>query len=115
MLKAVALVLIFFGEALLIAVELIASKRGVVSISEGGAFYSLVFLAIVIAGVALVGGYMLGYANLKNIWIIVVISIGSILIVEPFMTALVFREAPTLGAGVGLVLGAAGIISALLF
>lgn len=109
-----AVALIFLGEAGSIAAELIAS-RGLAA--RGGSYLSFLslgmYLLIAIAGIMLVTGYMLGYAHLKNIWIIAAISIGSILVIEPVMAYLLFREAPTLGAWIGLILGGVGTLAAL--
>jgi hypothetical protein len=112
--ELLAVALIFFGETASIAAELIASRR---FSSVGGSYLSHVslwmFLLITVAGIMLVTGYMLGYAHLKNIWIIAALSIGSILVVEPIMAYLLFREMPTTGAAIGLVLGALGTLAAL--
>ena len=111
--KALALIILFLGEALSIGAELVASKK---VIAQPGEFYSIFFwmlIPIVLGGALLVAGYMLGYLYIKNIWIIAAVSVGSILVLEPILIALLFREAPTVGAVIGLILGALGIIFAL--
>ena len=111
-LQLTAIALVFFGEAFSILAELVASKR----VAASGQFFEVfwpMFLLVVFAGGLLVAGYMLGYLHFKNIWIIAAISVGSILIVEPLMAYALFRQLPTVGAGIGLVLGALGILSAL--
>ena len=107
----VAILLIFSGEALSIAAEFVASKR---IEAASGVHYSIllepVFL-ITVGGIFLIVGYALGYSTLRNIWIISVVSIGSILILEPTLALLMFKELPTYGAAVGLALGVIGLIA----
>ncbi len=64
-------------------------------------------------GILLVCGYALGYMHLRNIWIIVAISVGAILVVEPMLTVLLFRDVPATGSLIGLVLGEFGILAAM--
>ncbi|WP_229169629.1 MULTISPECIES: hypothetical protein [Bradyrhizobium] len=71
------------------------------------------FLLISFGGILLVFGYALGYMHLKNIWIIVAISVGTILVVEPILTLLLFRDLPTAGSLIGLTLGALGAFAAI--
>ncbi|MDR3571542.1 MAG: hypothetical protein P4L81_05100 [Candidatus Pacebacteria bacterium] len=108
---ALAIVLVFAGETFSIIAELLASKN-----MEAGAAFAFwtMFILIAAAGGCLVGGYMLGYEQLKNIWIVTAISVGSIVIVEPIITYLVFHQFPTAGATIGLGLGFAGIFASLL-
>ena len=87
----VAVLLVFFGETFSIGAELVASKR----VAAYGADYLYIFLWMFIP---IVAGYILGYLHLKNIWIIAAISIGSILVVEPILAFLLFRQLPTFGA-----------------
>lgn len=113
MLKIVAAVgAIFLGEALSIIAELIASKEFG---KAGGNLTTLLpmFLLIMLGGILLVCGYALGYMHLKNIWIIVAVSVGSILVVEPILSFLLFRDVPTIGSLVGLALGALGTLAAI--
>ena len=108
-----AIVLVFLGEALSIVAELLASKK------FGSHSFAIVFalgaLLITVGGMCLVLGYMLGYQHLKNIWIIFAVSVGSIVVIEPLLAYGLFRQPPTLGALVGLGLGLAGIVAALVF
>ncbi|HEV8666222.1 MAG TPA: hypothetical protein VN665_00025 [Candidatus Paceibacterota bacterium] len=110
--RLAAVLLVFFGEAFSIAAELVAAKR----IGMGGNYPHIFILAtivVIFGGAMLIAGYMLGYLYLKNIWIIAAISVGSILIVEPIVAYALFRQMPTLGAGIGLVLGVLGTLAAL--
>ncbi len=88
----------------------------VINASVGMDFLSVflpMFALITLGGAVLIAGYMLGYVHLKNIWIVTAISVGSILIVEPLLAWLLFHQMPTLGAGIGLTLGALGVLAAL--
>lgn len=111
--KLTAVLLVFFGEAFSIGAELIASKRVAAQPGDYFSIFLLMFVPIIIGGALLVGGYMLGYIYVKNIWIIAAVSVGSILIVEPLMILALFHEMPTAGALTGLILGAFGILFAL--
>ncbi|MCP1854606.1 MULTISPECIES: hypothetical protein [unclassified Bradyrhizobium] len=110
--KIVAVAAIFLGEAISIIAELIASRRFGKS---GGDVTMLLpmFLLISFGGILLVFGYALGYTHLKNIWIIVAISVGAILVVEPILTLLLFGDVPTTGSLIGLLLGALGTLAAI--
>ncbi|MGY3621625.1 hypothetical protein [Bradyrhizobium sp. USDA 10063] len=112
-LKIVAVGAIFFGEALSIIAELIASKQFG---KAGGDLTTLLPMCLLIsfAGILLVFGYALGYMHLENIWIIIAISVGAILVVEPVLTLLLFRDVPTAGSLIGLAFGALGTLAAIL-
>ncbi|MGY3238077.1 hypothetical protein ACVWZ4_001265 [Bradyrhizobium sp. USDA 4472] len=112
MLKIVAVAAIFLGEALSILAELIASRQ----FGKTGGHMAMLwpmFLLASFAGILLVFGYALGYMHLKNIWIIVAISVGAILVLEPILTLLLFRDVPTVGSLIGLLLGAFGALAAI--
>jgi len=102
---------LFFGEALVIGVEMWASKF----------FNPMRPLAVIIPAIAvsivgvclLVYSYTFGYQAFKNIWIVTEISIASIFVVEPLVAWLLFREMPTTGAFIALVLGVIGIITSI--
>lgn len=107
-----ATVLVFLGEFFSIWAELIASKRADSIPGQYLPIFLSMFLLITLGGGFLIAGYMYGYLHLRNIWIITAISVGSILIVEPILALILFRQLPTVGAAVGLALGFLGIISA---
>jgi len=113
MLKIAAVTAIFLGEALSILAELIASRQFG---KTGGDWAMLLpmFVLISFGGILLVFGYALSYMYLKNIWIIVAISVGAILVAEPVLTVLLFTDVPTTGSLIGLVLGAFGVLAAIL-
>ena len=107
--KILAFLLLFTGELLGVYAIMIAAR----SASVNDAFIVLIksFLLAMVGGVILVGGYYLGYKAFQNIWIVMVISITSILILEPALAYILFHELPTRGAAVGLILGALGLIA----
>ncbi|MDB4978829.1 MAG: hypothetical protein JWM56_1015 [Candidatus Peribacteria bacterium] len=65
---------------------------------------------VTIAGGLLVVAYILGFSVFQNIWIIGAVSMTSILIVEPFIAYSIFRQLPTKGALVGMIMGTIGLI-----
>ena len=111
--KTVTILLVFIGETLSMASELIASQLAAKYHANYPASFFQMFILIALGGALLVAGYMIGYFHLRNIWIITAISIGSILIVEPLLALLLFRQLPTFGAAVGLTFGLLGTLAAL--
>lgn len=110
LLKILAITLLFFGEAAAIYMESFAAKN-FVSFQLFSIFTLKIVLLIILSGACLVGAYILGYRVFKNIWIVAVSSITAILIIEPILIYLFFRQLPTTGAWVGLVLGAVGFVA----
>ncbi len=108
--KAISILLIVLGEAIAIYAEMFIARR-----YEASGIRALwpAFLFITVAGILLVLGYLYGYRAFKNIWIVAVISIGAILVIEPLLAWSMFHEIPTKGSVMGLILGFAGIASAL--
>jgi len=73
------------------------------------------FILITVAGGFLLLGYVTSYSAFKNIWIVSVASIMSILIVEPVLAWTMFKQIPTIGSIIGLALGIIGFIVAMIF
>ncbi len=111
LLQLSALALVFFGEAVAITAELFSSKL----VANGSPIGTFFWMSLLMAagGAMLIGGYMLGYLYFKNIWIIVVISLGTLAILEPLLALILFHESPTTGALIGLILGILALLSAL--
>ncbi len=109
------IIAIFLGETVAIYAEIFSSKAS----SLGSGFSWLIFgrgLALMIFGcLLLLLGYIFGFKTFKNIWIVSVISITSILIAEPILNYLIFQQLPTKGALMGLILGIIGLILSLTF
>lgn len=110
--RAAAILLIFFGEAFSISAQLAASKRVAGGVAGTTLYLSGMLFLGAIGGVLIVGGYILGYIHFKNIWIVTAISVGSIVVFEPVLAYILFKQVPTMGAAIGLVLGVLGIVSA---
>jgi len=72
-------------------------------------------LLIALAGGFLIAGYMLGFNAFKNIWIVSVASITSILIVEPILAWTIFHQIPTIGTIIGFILGAIGLFLSIFY
>jgi drug/metabolite transporter (DMT)-like permease len=112
-LKIAAFTAIIAGEAIMIAQQMIIAKAGKEHSLQTPALWLLIFWSII--GVLLVlGGYYFGYLAFKNIWIVGVISVGSVLIAEVLLAVTLFGETPTLGAWIGLGFGLAGILASFL-
>lgn len=113
--KLAAVACVCAGEALSIEAELLGSKRIVAHNARVLSIYLPMFALITLAGALLIGGYMLGLLYFKNIWVVTALSIGSILIIEPVLAWVMFHQAPTTGATLGLAFGTFGILSAAFF
>ena len=94
MTKTLAVFLLFIGESLAVYAEMVAAR---LSSLQGTAHHMLlkIIFSMMIAGLALLWGYYLGYKVFQNIWIVTVISITSILIVEPALAYFFFQELQT--------------------
>ncbi len=111
MLKTISLLLLFIGEAIAVASEMIGARMFAVGRHTFLDIFLKMLLLIFLGGGSLIAGYMLGYKAFQNIWIVTIASITAILIVEPFLAWMLFREIPTKGAIIGLVLGMLGFVA----
>jgi hypothetical protein len=98
--KLFAVLMLCIGESLCIYSEMLIAK------SQS---WFVTFVLITLAGIPLLLGYHYGYTAFKSMWPVMVASITTILIVEPLLVLVMFRELPTWGTGVGFVLGAVGL------
>lgn len=113
LLGVLGIILIILGESLAIYLEITAAKENSL---RPGAFlkiFSKLFLIMIVASGFIMAGYMLGFATFKNIWIVSVVSITSILIVEPAVNFLIMKQFPTKGAIIGFILGVIGFVTAI--
>jgi hypothetical protein len=69
-------------------------------------------LIMCFAGLCLLGAYWLGYVAVGDIWLITVVSVTSLLLLEPLVIWALFHEAPGRGALIGFCLAALGMLSA---
>ena len=112
-LKILMVALIFLGESFSIYAEMVMAKN-YSNTSFINIFLKMV-VVIIIAGIFLIAGYMFGFKSFKNIWIVSVASITSILIMEPILAYTIFHQLPTKGALIGLILGALGFLSTIIY
>ncbi len=113
--KILTIILIFLGEATAIYAEMVAARNYSTSSSPFIQIFLKLFLIIIIGGGFLIAGYMLGIKSFRNIWIVSVVSITSILIIEPILAYTLFGQLPTKGALIGFIFGTLGFVSALFF
>lgn len=113
--KFLGITILALGEVLTIGAEIYAAKFfGIDLKGFKGVFWKLV-LPMTIGGGLLLGGYMLSMAAFKNIWVVTVISIASILISEPILNFLITHQLPTRGAFIGFIFGALGLVATFIF
>jgi hypothetical protein len=108
--KLLAIFLVFLGELFAVYAETFAVKFSLWS----GGFWKM-FLIMVLGGFLLVAGYVLGYRAYQNLWIITVISITTLLIAEPLVILVFFKQIPTVGAIIGFILGIIGLFCSIFF
>jgi len=111
--KILILLLIFAGEGFAIYAEMLGAKSFSISNQPVLRIFLKMLLIFMVGGGFLTAGYIFGYKIFKNIWIVSAVSITSILIIEPILAILFFKQWPTTGAAIGLILGAIGFIFAL--
>ncbi len=113
--KIVVLILIFLGEALAIYAEMVGAKTNHLASQPFWQIFWKMFLLITLAGGVLIAGYMLGFNAFKDIWIVSVVSITSILLIEPFLAWTIFHQVPTIGAVLGFIFGTTGLLLSLFY
>lgn len=113
--KILVIFLLFVGETLSIYAEMLAAKSSSANPSLLLQIFLKTFLVIIVAGGFLIAGYVLGFKVFKNIWVVSVASITSILIMEPILAYTIFNQLPTRGALIGLILGILGFVAAVFF
>ncbi len=93
--KLIAVFSIFVGEAVAISAELMQARQG----KHGIAARDLAALlgVFLVSGVLLLVGYGLGYRSFEKIWIVSIASMASILVAEPILNYVFFRELPERG------------------
>jgi ABC-type amino acid transport system permease subunit len=109
-----SIILLSLGEGLSILAEILGAQKAATRHKEIVLIFISMLLVLTLAGMASLFGYIIGIAILSNIWIISIISISSILIIEPVLDYVIFKQLPTKGAAIGFVLGVLGFTSALL-
>jgi drug/metabolite transporter (DMT)-like permease len=113
--KIFSVLLLFLGEGLIIYAEIHSAKMFYTQNRPFWFVLSRVGLIALISTFMLLSGYMFGLQAFKNIWIVTVISVTSILLTEPILTYSITHELPTKGAIAGLILGFIGLILTLIW
>ena len=113
--KILVILLIVVGEILTIYAEMAGARTHQVTSQPFLQIFLKMFLLFAVAGGFLIAGYMLGFSAFQNIWIVSAVSITSILIIEPILAWIVFKQLPTTGALIGFILGAVGLFVSILF
>lgn len=105
-----ALGLMVVGEFCAIYSEVVVAKLA----QTGSASWETLFLPLVLmcfAGICLLAAYWLGYVAVGDIWIVTVVSVISLLLLEPVVVWALFHESPGRGALIGFTLGALGMLA----
>jgi hypothetical protein len=113
-LQVLTIFLLFFGESLAIYSEIAGANKVESQNKIPSELFGGFFVLITISGVLLLSGYFIGILAFKNIWVVSVVSIVSILIVEPISAYIIFKTFPTIGALIGFVLGSIGLVATLI-
>jgi hypothetical protein len=111
--KALPIILILLGEALAISAEMVAARNYFVGQQPFVSVFFRVSPVLILGAALLISGYMLGFAQFKNIWIVSAVSVTSILILEPAIAYAFTGQVPTRGPLLGLILGVSGFLAAL--
>lgn len=101
MLKIFSVVMLALGEALCIYSEMLVAKKP---------DWLWTFFLITLAGVPLLLGYHYGYKAFESMWAVMAVSVVTILLVEPLLVWMMFREVPSRISLVALLLGAIGLV-----
>lgn len=109
--KFIPILLLIIGESVYIVAELMIAELAKEQHFPYRSFATL-FGVTVISGLLILLGYYFGYRSFRNIWVVTALSIGSVLITEPTVSWLIFKELPTRGASIGIGFGLIGIICA---
>jgi hypothetical protein len=99
-LQITSILALFLCEALCIYSEMLVAR---------GAGWLWTFFLITLAGIPLLIGYRYGYQSFGSMWPVMVVSVVSILIVEPLLVTMMFKETPSWGSVAGFVCGVVGL------
>lgn len=108
-----ALGLMVVGEFCAIYSEVVTARLAQASDGSWQAFIMPV-VVMCFAGLCLLGAYWLGYRAVGDIWVVTVVSVTSLLLLEPVVIWVLFQEFPGRGALIGFCLGALGMLATVL-
>ena len=109
--KFLGIFILIAGEVITIAAEIYGAKFFGLGMGGFKSVFWKLALPITFGGLLLLAGYMLSMQSFKNIWIVTVISISSIIISEPILNYAITRQTPTRGALIGFILGIFGLLA----
>ena len=105
-----ALGVMVVGEFCAIYSEVVTAKLA----QAGSGSWEVFVLPVVLmcfAGLCLLGAYWLGFVVVGDIWNVTVVSVTSLLLLEPVVVWALFHEAPGRGALIGFCLGVLGMLA----
>ncbi|ETK24907.1 hypothetical protein H096_03310 [Pseudomonas sp. FH1] len=108
-----ALGLMIVGELCAIYSEVVTARLAQAGDGSWQAFIMPV-VVMCFAGLCLLGAYWLGYRAVGDIWVVTVVSVTSLLLLEPVVIWGLFQEFPGRGALIGFCLGALGMLATVL-
>lgn len=111
--KIIALSALIAGECLTIFAEIAAAKSTHADASIWAPANLRWTLLVMLGSVLLLVGYCMCQLAFRSIWVIYAASITTILIVEPTLAYFLFRELPSRGATLGIMLGGLGLLTTL--
>ena len=108
-----ALGLMVIGEFCAIYSEVVTAR---LAQAGDGSWQGFIMPVVVMcfAGLCLLGAYWLGYRAVGDIWVVTVVSVTSLLLLEPVVIWVLFQEFPGRGALIGFCLGALGMLATVL-
>jgi len=108
--KFLPIILVFFGESLMITAEMMGPffHKKFLFVQ----FLTIETILLLSGGFFLVFGYIKGLQFYGNIWKISVCSVTTLLIIEPAFALLFYRQLPDIKTFIGFVLGSLGLIIA---
>ena len=102
LLKVAAILLMLLGEAMCIYAEMLVAKAGSIWWP---------FFWITLAGVPLLIAYSIGYKAFgSTMWPVMVVSMAAVLISEPTLIWMMFKDLPSKQTLIGMVFGVAGML-----
>ncbi|MGJ8523726.1 hypothetical protein R84981_002439 [Carnimonas sp. R-84981] len=99
---------ILVGEGVVVFAEMSAANELRISQKEMLEVFCFYLPLITIGGMLVIVGYVLGVKGFGNVWDVVVVSVASMLFIEPVIAYSLFRTLPEFGALVGMIMSFAG-------
>ena len=103
-LKIFSILMLFIGETLCIYSEALVAKQPQ---------WFWTFFLITLAGIPLLAGYHYGYQAFGSMWMVMAVSVASILVAEPITIWVMFKEYPSTQAKLSMAFGLVGLLIAM--